>query len=97
MLEFYLPAQTPGARRELLVVAERFNGYDYPVLRLSLRISSGPYHLYINVTEEDVGRGYVVWDFDITEFSNATGGYNFKLIVDYKWFGLKANEDYVGQ
>lgn len=35
--------------------------------------SSGPYHLYINVTEEDVGRGYVVWDFDITEFSKATG------------------------
>ena len=39
LLEFYLPAQTPGARRELLVVAEGFNGYDYPVLRLSLRIA----------------------------------------------------------
>ena len=50
--------------------------------------SSGPYHLFIDVTEEDVRRGYVVWDFDITEFSKATGGYNFKLIVDYKWFGL---------
>jgi hypothetical protein len=58
---------------------------------------SGPYRLYINVTEEDVGRGYVVWDFDITGFSKATGEYTFKLIVDYKWFGLKANEDYVGQ
>ena len=267
LLEFYLPAQTPGARRELLVVAEGFNGYDYPVLRLTLRIagdtpalvyyqqggtiirdnwpdahkndpsnvikkgynavleepskytadqietekthlndisagdvytastnnryrltvpveevglhslrfylsivdneshpeadktsyagnrytgvtissyllhdsgetyynnmnkqitesnkqdfadridkggsltftnpyflfpgySSGAYHLFIDVKEEDVGRGYVVWDFDITEFRKATGGYNFKLIVDYKWFGLKAEEDWVHQ
>ena len=59
--------------------------------------SSGPYHLYINVTEEDVGRGYVVWDFDITEFSKATSGYEFRLIVDYKWFGLKADEGWVSQ
>lgn len=59
--------------------------------------SSGAYHLYINVTEEDVGRGYVVWDFDITEFSRATGGYEFRLIVDYKWFGLKADEGWVSQ
>ena len=61
--------------------------FTNPYYRLA-GYSNGPYHLYINVTEEDVGRGYVVWDFDITEFSKATGGYNFKLIVDYKWFGL---------